>query len=132
MLQTGQSNGVRPSVPKVTYGHSHFLATGAGLGAAPGLGVVQATHSFLSGALLTSQTKQIQVPAFGLNKSMRDGAAGSLLFSSAFGFSVGLAAPNPKLGGFGDPLTFASKEGRLGHGPERERFRRHGIRQAEK
>jgi uncharacterized protein (DUF2062 family) len=63
----------------ITYGQSHFLATAAGAatgaaaGAAPGFGVVHATQSFLSGPLVMSQTEQIQAPALGLNRSIREG-----------------------------------------------------------
>lgn len=49
-------------------------ATGVGFGAPdPGFAVVQATHLSLSGALETSHALQVQVPGFGLNKSISDG-----------------------------------------------------------
>lgn len=54
------------------------------------------------------------MPAFGLNMSMREvaGAAVSVLFfSSSFGFSVGLADANPKLGAFlGEASTFVPND----------------------
>ena len=68
------------------------MAAGAGL--PPGLGVAHATHSPLSASLLTSQTEHIQVPAFGLNKSINEGCAA---FSSAFE-SAGLSPKLPKVG----------------------------------
>jgi hypothetical protein len=86
-----------------TYGHSHFWGVGVEAAAAAGFGVVQATHSRLSGPLLTSHTEQIQVPSFGLNMSRSDGCVAppfsppaSLFSSFAAGFSTaaGLA---PKL-----------------------------------
>ena len=85
-----------------------MAAGAAAAGAPPGFGVVQATHSFLSAPLLTSQTEQTQVPALGLNRSIREGCwPSSVFFSSAFGFSDVTEdfSPKPKLG-FGDESSF--------------------------
>ena len=66
------------------------MAAGAGL--PPGLGVEQATQSTLSASLLTSHTEHIQVPTFGLNKSINEGCA---VFSSC---SADLPLKLPKVG----------------------------------
>ena len=70
------------------------MAAGAGL--PPGLGVEQATQSTLSASLLTSHTEHIQVPTFGLNKSINEGCA---VFSSGFdSCSADLPLKLPKVG----------------------------------